>query len=518
MDPQRRLAPELAQPTPRLGPIVGYHVKRLRLPATFLTNRDRDRFLVNIQTDIPYTSHWTKPPDGGSASTFFGKATHVRVNDWSNHFVYSADTALLETDTVTNRPFDARVWVFCMTLFVAPIGESASGDDWPGWRGPARSGVSSEIDIPVRWSATDGIRWKTPVPGLGVSSPIILKDRVVLTASDGPDQSELLVMCLAREDGRRLWLRKLWGTAPTLYHGSKSSMATPTPVTDGRHLFAFFGTGDAFCLDLDGRLIWHRSLASEYGRFENRFAASSSPLLHGDLLLLQCDHYGSSYLVALDKRSGANRWKTDRPEAWLSWSSPILAPVDAQGAVELVVCGSHKIDAFDPKTGNPLWTVKGMRRECIPTPVLGNGLIYAVSGPKGPTLAIKPGGRGDVTDTHVVWSNKRGAPFVPSAILVGNRYYLVDDAGIATCLDVGAGKRLWQKRLPGAYTASPIAADHRVYFVNEAGLTIVVDATTDHYVELARNEIGEPVYASPSLSQGDLYLRGVRHLYCIGGK
>lgn len=408
----------------------------------------------------------------------------------------------------------AAVWATALLVTLAAAAPT-QGENWPGWRGPQRTGVSTEENVPLAWSAESGIRWKVKLPGAGVSCPVIWGDRVFITASDGPQQSDLHVLCLARNDGRELWHARYWGTAPTLYHPTKSGMASPTPVTDGRHLFAFFGTGDAFCLDVEGHLVWHRSLASEYGRFENRFAATSSPLLYEDLVILQCDHYGDSYLVAIDQKTGANRWKVDRPETWLSWSSPQLVPVDGGATHELVVCASEKIDAFNPATGDKLWTVGGMQRECIPTPVLGHGLIYAVSGPKGFTYAIRPGGRGDVTHSHVVWSNQRGAPFVPSAILVGDHYYLVDDAGIATCLDAHSGERIWQKRLPGNFTASPVAAAGRVYLTNEEGVTTVLDAAADDYRLLSTNRLGEPVFASPAIAHGHFFIRAARNLYCI---
>ena len=242
------------------------------------------------------------------------------------------------------------------------------------------------------------------------------------------------------------------------------------------------GRGTCFARRQDGELVWHRSLASEYGPFENRFAASSSPLVVDNLVIVQCDHYGASYVLAIDKETGANAWKVDRPDYWHSWASPQLVPVGFEFAAtpprqELILCGSEKLDAFDPATGHKLWTVRGMLRECIPTPVFGNGLIYAVSGPKGPTLAVRPGGRGDVTESRVAWSAVRGAPFVPSAIVVGKSYELVDDGGILTCLDALSGSRRWQKRLPGRYTASPIAGDGKIYFFNEDGTATVISAT-----------------------------------------
>ncbi|GAB4155963.1 MAG: PQQ-binding-like beta-propeller repeat protein [Planctomycetaceae bacterium] len=388
-------------------------------------------------------------------------------------------------------------------------------ENWPGWRGPTRDGHSPETAVPVSWSKTKNIAWKTPLPGYGISNPIVWNERVIVTASDGFQLSNLHVICLSRDTGKVLWHQRFWGTAPTRHHNNKSSMASPAPVTDGQQIFAFFGTGDVFCLDMNGNLQWQRSLANEYGKFENRFAASSSPVLFEDLLLLQCDHYGDSYLLAIDKKTGANRWKTDRPGYWLSWSSPQLIKVPGTNRHELIVSGSHKLDAFDPKSGKQLWHVEGMRRECIPTAVFGHGMIYAVSGPKGPTFAIRPGGKGDVTKTHIQWSNTRGAPFVPSAILVGDRYYLVDDSGIGTCLDAHTGKRIWQRRFGGRFTASPVAANGKIYFVDETGTTLIVDATSSAYREIARNKIGEPVFASPSISQGCFFLRSTRHLYCI---
>jgi outer membrane protein assembly factor BamB len=295
-------------------------------------------------------------------------------------------------------------------------------------------------------------------------------------------------------------------------------MASPSPVTDGRHVFAFFGTGDVVCVDFEGGLIWQRSLASEYGAFENRFAASSSPLLYRDLLLLQCDHYGASYLLAIDKATGADRWKTDRPDAWLSWSSPQLAPTSDGELHELLVCGSHRLDAFDPLTGEKLWTVRGLARECVPTPLFAEGLIYATSGPNGLTFCVRPGGRGDVTDTHVVWTSPQGVPFVPSAILVGDYYYLVDDKGIGTCLDARTGQRVWRKRFGGAFTASPVAGDGKLYFCDEEGGTLVIASGTKNYRELARNQLDEPIYASPAISQGRLFLRTAGHLVCVGAE
>ncbi|MCX7423396.1 MAG: PQQ-binding-like beta-propeller repeat protein [Planctomycetia bacterium] len=401
-----------------------------------------------------------------------------------------------------------------LVLFLLPH-VRCNAENWPGWRGPNRNGVTSDTGVPTTWSATENVLWKMPLPGIGTSNPVVWGDKVFVTASEGRDQGELHVICFDRDTGRELWHQRLWGTAPTLFYG-RSGMASPSPVTDGKRLFAFFGTGDVFCFDLDGGLLWQRAIADEYGPFENRFAAASSPLLFEDKLIVQCDHYGASYVIALDQLTGANRWKSDRPEVWLSWSSPQL--VTNGDRIELVLSGSEKLDGYDPRTGSPLWTLRGLARECVPTPVFGHGMLFVVSGPNGTHFAIKPGGSGDITDSHIVWKNDKGTSFVPSAILVGERYYLADDKGIGSCLDAHTGKLIWKKRFGDKFTASPVAADGKLFFINEAGSTLVLDATQAGYEEVARNDIGEEVYASPAISQGKLFVRTSKNLVCVGSK
>lgn len=390
----------------------------------------------------------------------------------------------------------------------------ALAENWPGWRGPYRTGLTLETDVPTIWSPAQNVRWKAAVPGTGISNPVVWDDQIFLTSSEGRDQGELHVICFDRDSGKERWHQRLWGTAPTIFFYPKSGMASPTSVTDGKHLWAFFGTGDVFCFNMQGTLIWQRSLAAEYGAFENRFAASSSPLLFEDKLILQCDHYGASYLIALNQNTGANEWKSDRPDVWLSWSSLQLVPVENR--FELVVSGSERLDGYNPQTGKKLWTVRGMSRECVPTPVLGDGLLFAVSGPNGTHVAVKPGGTGDVTDSHVVWRNNRGTSFVPSGIVVGSRYYVADDKGIATCIECSSGKTLWRKRLGGNFTASPVVAGTKLFLTNEAGSTLVIDAANPEYEEVGRNEIGEDVHASLAISQGHVFIRTSKHLFCIG--
>jgi len=405
--------------------------------------------------------------------------------------------------------------IVALLLVAGALGSIARSENWPGWRGPARTGVTGDKGVPTAWSATENVLWKVPIPGTGTGNPVVWDDRVFLTASDGHDQGELHIFCLDRDTGRTRWHRRVWGTAPTLFY-PKSGMAGPSPVTDGKYLWAAFGTGDVFCFDLDGGLVWQRALSDEYGVFENRFGASSSPLLFEGMLIHQCDHYGQSYVIALDKMTGANRWKADRPDVWLSWSSPQLVPTGDR--FELVLSGSEKLDGYDPRTGKWLWTVRGLARECVPTPVMAEGLLISVSGPNGAHFGVRPGGIGDVTESRVAWRNDRGTSFVPSGITLRERYYVADDKGIATCFESATGKLLWRKRLGGRFTASPVAAADKLFFTNESGSTVVLDGTQSDYSELSRNEIGEDVYASAAISQGRLFLRSATSLICVGTK
>jgi outer membrane protein assembly factor BamB len=387
---------------------------------------------------------------------------------------------------------------------------SALAGDWPGWRGPSGSGVSPEDNLPIRWSATENVLWKVRLQGAGVSTPVVSGERVFLTASDGRLNDRLHVYCYRRTDGRELWHTRLFGSAPTdLY--APGGMAVPTPTSDGKHLFALFGTGDLACLDFTGKPRWIRSLAEEYGPFRNRWGMGASPILVGDLLVVQVDHWGPSYLLGIDSRSGANRWKVER-DATVNWSSPFAARVKDE--THIVVVGTYRAKGYRPKDGKELWTVSGLGFQCIPTPVPAGGLVLAASGEG--TLAIRlDGARGDLTKSHVVWASRRGAPFVPSPVSFGGYCYLVDDKGFATCLEAATGKQVWKERLGKSFQASLVAGDGKVYYPNlDGGITVMKAGPRP--IVLARNELGEMIVASPAIANGRIFIRGEKHLFCIG--
>lgn len=423
--------------------------------------------------------------------------------------------------------------------------------NWPQWRGPSGLGVSSESGLPTRWSAGENIAWSAVLAGLGSSSPIAWNDQVFVTAQigraqrrsgshpvlarddaalaaretpiggerdDAPGTSgpvQLVVEAFDRASGRRRWQYRLQAEGPFPDLHEKHNLATPTPVTDGRYLFAWFGTGQIVALDLSGALVWARHLGKDYSPFDINWGHGSSPVLYRDLVILLCDHQSQSYLLALDARTGRQRWKTDRGAGRVSFSTPLL--VAGPGGDELVVNSSERIDGYDPATGKPLWHADAPRQTPIPSAVFHDGVVYLTRGYRNsPYLALRPGGRGDVSATHVVWRAPAGGSYVSSLVYYDGLLYLTNDVGVLTCADAATGERVWQTRLDGVFFASPAAADGKVYFVSQTGETVVVRAGRKPEI-LSRNDLGERLVASPAISGGRIFLRSDGRLFAIGG-
>ena len=387
--------------------------------------------------------------------------------------------------------------------------EVARADNWPGWRGPNHQGISAEQKLPVTWSKSKNVRWKVPVPGAGVSNPVVWGDHIFLTSSDGRLNDRLHVYAYARQDGKLLWHTRLFGTAPTdLY--APGGMAVPTPATDGKLVFVLFGTGDLAALDYDGKPVWIRSLAQEYGPFRNRWGMGTSPILLGDMLLVQVDHWSQSYLLAVEAKTGANRWKTDRPTA-VNWTSPL--PHKVKGRTQIITFGTYEVRSYDAQDGKELWTVSGMHQQCIPSPVAEGDLLFACSGDN--TMAIKLDGRtGDLTKTNVLWTNKKAKAFVPSPLLYEGNLYIPGDKDFVTCHEAATGKQLWRERLGGSFHAAPVAGAGMVYITTKEGIVRVV-RSSGSFELLGENDIGEGTVAAPAISDGQIFLRGEKHLFCI---
>lgn len=422
-----------------------------------------------------------------------------------------------------------------------------AADDWPQWRGPHGTGVSSETGLPVRWGKEE-LAWKAKLAGLGVSSPVVSGDRIFVTSQSGrgtrkpgthptlargeeakaekplggaepageaeAKRVEFVVEAFHRKDGRRLWRHRLAaeGALPVVH--DKHNLASPSPVTDGSRVYAWFGTGQLVALDVEGRPVWARNLARDFGPFDINWGHGSSPSLYGDLLLLLADHAPASYLLALDKKTGQQRWRVNRGKGLRSHSTPTV--VRGPRGDELIINSSERIDAYDPKTGKLLWYAGEPNRFPIPVPAHHAGVIYTSRGYRsGPYMAIRAGGRGDVTKTQVLWSVATGAPYVSSLLYYDGLVYMANDAGIVTAVDAATGDKVWQERVAGIFTASPVAADGKVYLLSETGEAIVMRAGRQPVV-LERNVLGYRMVASPAVSNGQFFIRTDDHLLAIG--
>ncbi len=437
-----------------------------------------------------------------------------------------------------------------LLLLIVAAGVPAHAEDWPHWRGPDGRRISRERDLPTTWSRTAGVAWRTPLRGLGVSSPIVSGDLVFLTSQigrgplrsgshpalvrGGPDPDSerplggrrvdgdgdgivFLVSAFNRADGQLVWEYEVEAEGKLPEAHQKHNLASPSAVSDGERVYTWFGTGQLVALGMDGELVWERHLAREYGPFEIVWGHSSSPVLYEDLLILQCDHAPGAYLLALDRRTGEERWKVDRGRGLRSFSTPLV--VAGPDGDELIVNASERLDAYDPSTGEWLWHAGEPNQFPVPAATHDDrGTLYTSRGHRaGPYMAIRLGGRGDVGETHVAWRVPTGAPYISSILYYGGLIYMANGNGIVTAVDAETGRRVWQDRLGGIYSASPVAGDGKVYFFSETGETLVLEAGRDLNV-LARNDLGERIVSSPAVSDGRIFIRTDESLIAVGAR
>lgn len=404
------------------------------------------------------------------------------------------------------------------------VGTAAEAEDWPGWRGPRGDGTSIETKVPTHWNGPSGenIDWQTDLPGSGYSSPIVTGDAIFVTSCDQQNRLRNL-HCLDRASGKIRWTREVL-QAPLEGIHKLNSYASGTPAADGEHVFVtFFRTADTSgergrpgemvvaCYDYDGDQQWIVTV----GEFASIHGFCTSPVLHRDLLLVNGDHDGESYVAALSKQTGEIVWRTPRVHQTRSYVTPLLREVN--GKMQAVMTGSKCVAAFDPDTGRKLWWIDGPTEQFVASMVYDQKRFYLTAGfPTHHVMAIRPGGRNDVTSSHVAWHVTDAKSYVPSPVVVNGLLFVADDRGIGHCFEASTGRHLWRKRIGPHFSASLVTAKGLVYFTADDGVTTVIKADREPQV-VAKNELGERVYASPAISEGKLYLRSTDHLFCIGG-
>ncbi|HLL77476.1 MAG TPA: PQQ-binding-like beta-propeller repeat protein [Pyrinomonadaceae bacterium] len=412
----------------------------------------------------------------------------------------------------------------CLLVVAFILAAPAAGlaGNWPQWRGPFLNGTSDERNLPLKWSAEENVAWKLQLPDRSGSTPIIWGNHVFLNVAEGDD---LFLWAVDKQKGALLWKQRLGGGNARM---RKHNMSSPSPVTDGRHVWIMTGTGVLKAFDFAGKEIWSRDIQKDYGKFGLMWGYASSPLLHEDSLYVQVLHGmktdDPSYVLRINKATGKTVWRVERPteaiqESPDSYTTPAL--LRHGKATEIVITGGDVVTGHDLATGKELWRAKGLNPENAPfyrivaSPIVYDGVIYAPTRVK-PLLAFRAGGRGDVTTSHLLWSTDNG-PDVPTPVTDGKYFYIVNDKGIVYCYDAKTGKEVYgQQRLkPGTYSASPVLADGKIYVTNEDGLTSIFKAGPTFEI-LAENAINEYCLSSIAVSDGQLFLRTANALYAIG--
>jgi outer membrane protein assembly factor BamB len=397
-------------------------------------------------------------------------------------------------------------------MLIPTIILTSRAEDWPCWRGPRLDGTSLEKDVPLYWNATSNVVWKIELPGAGHASPIVRGQKMFVAAAVTETQERIL-LCLDRKTGNVNW-RTTVLTASLEHKHSLNSFASSTPTTDGKLVFvAFLDRNQMFvaAYDFDGNQRW----AVRPGPFASMHGFCSSPILYEDKVILNGDHDGDSYLVALNCADGRILWKTPRENHTRSYCAPLIHEMG--GRPQMVLSGDKCVASYDPASGKLIWLIDGPTEQFVASPVYQeqSGLVFITGGfPDHHILAIRPNGTGNVTQTHIVWRTTQGAAYVPSPIVEGDYFLVVSDSGVAHCFKARTGQLAWKERL-GEEHASLVSAQGLVYFLNDKGLMNVVKVGPQ-FERVSQNDIGEKCFASPAISNGQIFIRGENHLFCIG--
>lgn len=421
--------------------------------------------------------------------------------------------------------------MFCFILALSMLGQ-ADADTWPQWRGPAGNSIAPTKSLPTKWSPTENVVWKAPLPGWGNSTPAIWKDAIFVTTQ--VDDNRLLLIRLDRATGKVVWEKEVGQGTPrrkgpvgNLRFHDEHNMATPSPVTDGKHVWATFGNGDIACYTAEGDKAWALNLLKDYGPLSIWWGHGSSPVIYKDLLITNVIQdpagNGPSYVVAHDKLTGKKKWLTPRitgskGEPGDSYTTPLLHTRDGQ--TELIIFGGNVLDGYNPDDGTLLWSYKGFQgNRVISGPTLVGDTVVAIEGMKGPVYAVKVGGKGDVTKSNLLWKTKsKGAnPDASTPVVVNGLVFMASNNGVAICLDAATGEEVWKERLGTEIRASPLAAGDRIYFLAKDGKASIVAAARE-YQMISQPELNEEIIASPAAAGNDIYVRTKKTLYRIAEK
>ncbi|MDT8300268.1 MAG: PQQ-binding-like beta-propeller repeat protein [Sedimentisphaerales bacterium] len=409
-----------------------------------------------------------------------------------------------------------RTIIFAILLcgLFAAATSTAQAENWPGWRGPRGDGSCIEKNVPDKWDPAEAI-WKTQLPGKGHASPIVWGNRV-FTVTGRPETKERVLLYLDRNTGSILWQRTVVQGPLEKLH-KENSYASGTPATDGERVYVTFRVGDDIIVAAhdftSGKQLW----LVRPGTHSGGWGFSNEPVLFKDKVIVDGDGKDKSFLVALDRKDGETLWRKNRVNKGISYSAPLIR--EMAGRTQMIQCGDRSVVSFDPDTGEQIWKVDGPSEEFVATPVYSDkaGLVFISSSwPKRFLLAIRPDGKGNVTNTHIAWQDTKGAPYVPSMIVADDYLFSVNRAGTAFCYEAATGKVLWEEKL-GRHHASPVLVEGRLFYINDNGQVNVIKPGVE-FERVAQYELGESCYASPAISDGQVFIRGFEHLFCFGRK
>ena len=477
--------------------------KRVATPDNYLVFLEKHGGIEKITADPTLKAAYEKRKEIANDFIAFMEK-EIREKNKNPDFIKEGLEQLLISELSRSEAIEALETISIEPVMPAPGAEK----QWPSFRGPTGQGIAMDKKFPLIWSQTENIVWKTELTGRGNSSPVIWDDRIFITSASEDGKTREL-FCYNRSNGELKWKKAapIPENVEKLYW--KNTYASSTPVIDGERIITFFGNSGMVCFNMDGDLEWVKNL----GDFTTMHGPGTNPVMYKDkIILIQDQTNAESVYVALDKFTGEILWKHKR-ESMMGWSSPLIVRVEDHD--EMIYNGSFNVIGYNPDSGEQIWSMNGSTKEAVPIIVSGGGLLFSASGRNGAIMAIRPGGKGDITNSHLFWKNERGGPHVPSPAYYKDRLYIINDTGIAICLNSLTGETVWRERLKGRFSMSPIVIGDKLIVTNEKGLTTILKSG-DKFEVLAQNDLAEETLSTPAVLDGRVYIRTASHLYCIG--